>query len=67
MPLYRFLFLTDGGPVPVYTELSCEDDARALARAEALAVTCDIEIWHDGRFVAQVPRATVDNSKAGAA
>jgi hypothetical protein len=52
MPVYRIYILTDKDLIAAVQEIDCDDDAAAIAMAEALRSEYPwIEIWYADRMV----------------
>jgi hypothetical protein len=55
MPRYRFYRIGDDGHILGMPDVvDCSDDADAIEKATARAITCEIDIWDLGRRVAIV-------------
>jgi D-alanyl-D-alanine carboxypeptidase len=64
---YRLYCLDGAGKITSAEWLEADSDAEAVAAARALckAVTC--EVWRRNRFVARIPRFTLDGAGASSA
>ena len=52
MPTYHLLVFADGRTFT--SDFRAKDDDAALDVAARICTGCDVEIWEDGRFIAQL-------------